>query len=195
MSQWCSEFVFVWRRCIWNAIKNYLLSQSWAVLTGWQWFGPFLSLTALSWARAVVASSPGRVIFGFGSRCRPVVAGGTWRWSTPIRCTVCAPQHDTCAQAHPTSRSLDGVRFPSMPQLLRTLEKQTRGRTPRVTSATTGARCHRNINNISLAFSCKSYWGYVTFPTNYTHTVLQQQKEGKEKHKEVELLMIIVITD
>lgn len=118
-------------------------------------FGLFLSLTAL--ALAVFASS--QCNFGFGSRCCPVV-GGHGREAVRYG-TVCVPPSMThVRRLIPRPPPLwTGVRFPSMPQPLRTWEHQTWWRKPRVTSATTGARYHRNINNISLGISNKSYHG------------------------------------
>lgn len=71
----------------------------------------------------------GKYRFGFVSCCCPVVDvwGVVWHWITQTLHTVSAPQDDTCAQTHLVSCSPDGVGFPSMPLLLRTLENQRLG--------------------------------------------------------------------
>lgn len=46
-----------------------------------------------------------------------------------------------------------------------------------MTSATTGARCHRNMNNISLAISDKSY----VVAKDVSEQKQQQQEGGEDK--------------
>lgn len=138
---------FVWHRHIWNVLNTTYCLELFSHAQ--QCFG-----LSQSDSRCLCLIS-GKYNFGFGSRCCPVAGqgggGGTWQGSCLIWRTVSAPQHDTYAQTHPMSPSLDGVWFPSMLlQPLRAGEHHTWWRTPRVTSATTGARCHRNINIISL---------------------------------------------
>lgn len=154
---------FVWHRHIWNTINTTYCHNAEPFAHARQCFGRFLSLTAL--ALAVVASSRGSIILVLGA------AAVLWWWD------MAGKLSDTAHCLCPPARHRLIPRPPALPGRCKvsqhaaafgeTWEHQTWWRNPTVTSATTGTGCHRNINNISLGISNKSYRGVKKLVLSY----------------------------
>lgn len=103
----------------------------------------------------------GKYSFGFVSCCCPVVDvwGGCMALNhSDLAHCLCPPGWHMCTDSSHVLLSGRCRVSQHAAASENTREPEMGGAwTPRVTSATTGARCHRNMNNISLAISNKSY--------------------------------------